>query len=133
MGILATVASAVQRLFGEIAQEVADECGVIRRQRKFTGPSLARTFVLGFLQHPRASDEQLAQVAGHLGVAVTPQAIDQRHTPQLAEFLRRLFTRATQVAVGSEKVLAPLLRRFTRVIVLDSSTIRLPDAVADEF
>jgi hypothetical protein len=94
---------------------------------------LARTFVLGFLQHPRATAEQLAQVAGQLGVPVTPQAIDQRRTPQLAEFLRRLFARAAQVVVGSERVLAPLLGRFRRVIVLDSSTIRLPDAVAGEF
>ncbi len=59
MGILAKVGDALQRLFGEIAQQAADETGVIERVRKFTPQSLARTFVLGFMRDPKASDEKL--------------------------------------------------------------------------
>lgn len=133
MGILTKVGTALQRLFGDIAQKAADDSGVIQRTRKFTGLSLARTFVLGFLNHPRASDEKLAQMAVECGADVTPQAIDQRHTPRLVDFLKRLFRGATQMIVGSDRSLAPILERFTGVWVLDSSTITLPDEMAAEY
>jgi hypothetical protein len=96
MEILAKVASALQGVFGPLARPAADECAVIQRQRKFTALSLARTFGPGFLQHPHATDEQLAQRAGHQGLAVTPQAIEQRHTPRWVAFLRALFVKATR-------------------------------------
>ncbi len=133
MGILAKVGAALQRLFGEIAENAADESGVIQRKRKFTGLSLARTFVLGFLQNPEASDEELAQMAVQNGAEVTPQAIDQRHTPKLADFLQKLFCWGTKLVVGSDKALAPILERFTSVTVLDSSTITLPDSMQEHF
>src|SRR5436309_1691796 len=107
MPILGTVSAALQRLFGDIASTAAEASGVIQRQRVITGVSLARTFVLGFLHKPEASDEQLAQMAGQCGAPVTPQAIAQRHSPQLVDFLRRLFEGAVQVVVGSDRTLAP--------------------------
>jgi hypothetical protein len=133
MGILAGVGVALQRLLGEIAETAAAESGVIQRTRKFTAISLARTFVLGFLQTPKASDEKLAQIAVQCGTAVTPQAIEQRHTPRLVDFLERLFRGATKLVVGSDRALAPILERFTTVTVLDSSTISLPDEMQERF
>jgi hypothetical protein len=133
MGIVVKVGEALQRLLGEIAETAAAESGVIQRTRKFTALSLARTFVLGFLQTPTASDEKLAQMAVQCGAAVTPQAIEQRHTPQLVDFLERLFRGATQLVVGSNQALAPILERFTTVTVLDSSTISLPDEMQGQF
>jgi hypothetical protein len=133
MRIVATAGAALQRVFGDLAQVAADATGVIQRRRVFTGLSLARTFVLGFLQHPAASAEDLAQVAAQCGAAVTPQALDQRQTPQLVAFLKRLFQDATQRVVGVDRPLAPLLERFPAVIVLDSTTIPLPDCAKDEY
>lgn len=133
MEILAKVGGALQRLLGEIAETAAAESGVIQRMRKFTPASLARTFVLGFLQTPAASDEKLAQMAVQCGAAVTPQAIEQRHTSRLVDFLERLFRRATQLVVGSDEALAPILERFSAVTVLDSSTISLPDQMQQRF
>ena len=83
MEIIGKVSQALQRLLGECAAEAAEVTGVIVRQRKFTAVSLARTFVLGFLKKPAASDEDLARMAVQCGAAVTPQAVEQRHTPQL--------------------------------------------------
>jgi len=133
MGILAKVGGALQRLFGEIAQAAAAESGVIQRKRKFDPVALAKTFVLGFLQNPRASDEQLAQMAAQCGAAVTPQAIEQRHTPKMVDFLEKMFRGATQTVVASNRVLAPILERFRKVILLDSSTISLPDEMEEKY
>jgi hypothetical protein len=122
MSIIAKVAAALQQLFGDCATQAAHQSRVIVRQRRFTPLALARTFVLGFLKHPNASAEQLAQTAAQAGAAVTPQAIDQRQTPKLVQFLQELFCRATQIVVGADQALAPLLERFTRVLVLNAST-----------
>jgi hypothetical protein len=131
--IISRVGSALQDLFGNIAEEVGRATGIIVRKRKFTALSLARTFVLGFLRNPEASDEELARIAVQCGADVTPQAVDQRHSPKLVAFLKELFCRATKMVVGSDKALAPLLERFTSVIVMDSSTIGLPDSVRQEY
>lgn len=134
MEILVKVGVALQGLFGGLAQAAADESGLIVRTRKFTPLSLARTFVLGFLKDPKASDEKLAQMAAQCGAAVTPQAIEQRHTPKLVDFLQKLFCAASkEIVVGADKALAPILERFTRVTVLDSSTITLPDKMQQQF
>jgi hypothetical protein len=133
MGILAKVGSALQQLFGDIAETAAKESGVIKRQRKFSALSLAQTFALGFLNDPKSSDEKLAQFAVNCGIAITPQGIEQRHTPQMVDFLQKLFQKATQVLVGSSKSLAPILERFSIVTVLDSSTITLPDELQEQY
>lgn len=133
MGILARAGAAVQELFGPCAEAAAAATGVIRRKRKFTGLALARTFVLGFLRDPKATDEELAQIAAQCGVEVTPQAVDQRHTPALVRFLEALFRAGAQRVVGSDRSLAPVLERFASVTVLDSSTIQLPDGMGGQF
>jgi Transposase DDE domain len=133
MGIITKVTAAVQALFGAMAEEVAQEHPVVLRQRKFSTATLAQTFILGFLAKPRASDEELAQTAALCGVEVTPQALEQRHTTRLADFLEALFRRATQCLVKSQKSLAPLLARFPAVLILDSTTTTLPDALRERF
>lgn len=133
MSIVAKVGGAVQQLFGAFTQEAAELSGVIIRRRQFTGSSLARTFILGFLRKPDASDEDLAQIAAQCGTPVTPQAVGQRYTPRLVKFLEGLFRKATTRVVGSDRALAPILERFRRVVVLDSTTITLPDALREQF
>jgi hypothetical protein len=133
MHSIAKVGSALQHLFGAAAEEAAQASGVIKRQRKFSALSLAKTFVLGFLAKPDASDEDLARMAVQVGAEVTPQAVEQRYTPCLEQFLKDLFGKATQSVVGSDRALAPLLERFTSVIIQDSSTIVLPDDLKEEY
>jgi len=125
--------SALQQLFGPLADEAGRQAGVIRRRRKFTPLSLARTFVLGHLQNPRPTDEQLAQIAVQADADVTPQAVAQRKTSHLVGFLEGLFRKASAVVVASNRALAPLLERFTSVTVLDSTTITVPEELAERF
>jgi hypothetical protein len=133
MGIVAKVGAMLQRLFGTIPDEAAEASGVIQRKRKFTGVSLAKTFVLGHLQNPEASDEELAQIAAQCGADVTAQAIEQRHTPRMVKFLEVLFREATKLVIETDKSLAPILERFSSVPVLDSSTVTLPISMKEQF
>ena len=133
MQIVTQVTQVMQRIFGIEAERVAAVTGVIKRKRKFTAATLARTFVMGFLQKPNASIDDLAQMSGTCGVSVTPQAIEQRFTPALAKFLEGLLFVAVGQLVCAQHAVVPLLQRFTGVFLLDSTTISLPAALAKVF
>ena len=133
MEMLSKVGEAMQRLLDPVADAVAERTNVIQRKREFTSMSLAMTFVLGYLWKPRASLEDLAKMAMHCGVMVSPQAVDQRRTHRLVDFLEQLFHESLKIVVASHESLAPLLARFTQVIVADSSTVTLPDSLRKRF
>lgn len=133
MQILAKVGAAFQRLFGSVVDEVAQRTNVIQRRREFSPMSLAMTFVLGYLGKPKASVDDLAKIAVQAGAVVTPQAVDQRRTPRLVEFLEQLFRECVKIVVTSSHSLAPLLERFPSVTLLDSTAIALPDSERAKF
>jgi hypothetical protein len=133
MEMVAKVGAALQQLLGPIAERVAEQTSVIQRRREFSPMSLAATFVLGYLWKPQASVDQLSKMAVQVGVEVTPQAVDQRRTPQLVTFLEQLFRESLLIVVASSRSLAPLLERFPSVTVLDSTSITLPDSQQEHF
>jgi hypothetical protein len=133
MPIVTRIARSLQSLLGPWAEEVARLVPVVKRRRKFSPATLAQSFVLGFLAKPHASDEDLARTAAHCGVAVSPQAIEQRFTDTMAAFLEALFGRAVRHLVRAERALAPLVERFPAVILQDSTSIALPDELRGRF
>lgn len=133
MGIFARIAQSMQDFFGTIAEQIASHAGLIQREREFSGRSLLATFVLTFLHKPKPKWDDFAVTAGQLGVFVTPPAIIQRISPELRDALRQWFDEAVGQVVQAVPRVTPLLRKFTAVVVGDSSTIQLCDALADEF
>jgi len=129
----ARTAAVLQGLLSTTAEEIGRACGLIQRQREFTASSLLSTFVLGFLQRPQPTWEFLALVARQCGAYVTPQAVLERVTPALRDSLRQLWQAALEGVVTSEARASPLLRKFTQVLIGDSTTIALADALAEEF
>jgi hypothetical protein len=116
-----------------LADAVAAEVPVVRRLRKFSPATLARTVILGVLAKPHASAKDLARTAERCGVLVTPQAVAQRFTDTLVTFLEALFRQAICHRVQADRTLAPLVDRFPAVHLLDSTSITLPAELADRF
>jgi len=133
MRIVKRVAAAVQTVFTSLSREVGEASGIIKRRRKFDASTLAQTLVFGFLQNPRAKDEDLARMAAVCGVPVTPQAIEQRFTWVLVHFLRQLLEATVKEVVKAPPVLIPLLKKFNGVYVHDSSAIALPQEMAEQY
>lgn len=131
--MLAKVGAALQQLLGPVVEEASARTGVIQRRREFSPMSLAMTFVLGHLWKPRASVADLANMAVQVGAKVTPQAVDQRRTPQLVRFLEHCFRESLSIVVASSRSLAPLLERFTNVTVIDSTCLTLPESEQEHF
>ena len=69
-------------------------------------------------------------MAGSVGVAISPQGLEQRFTPAAARFLLRLLETAVTEIVTADPVAVPLFQRFHGVYLLDSTTIVLPDDLA---
>ena len=120
----------MQNLLTTKADELAQATGFIRRKRQWTGASFAQALVFGWLDNPDASLGELTQTAAALGVTISPQGLDQRFTGTAVDFLRRLLQAGVETLITATPVALPLLRRFTAVTILDSSTIGLPEALA---
>ena len=128
------IAGTVQQVLTVTAEEVARREGFGQRHGKLAGARFAQTLVCGFLAHPEASLQDLAQVAAMVAEPVTPQAVDERFTPEAADYLEALLAAVVAKAVqSSEATAVEVLRRFPSVSVQDSTVIALPAIFEDRF
>ncbi len=130
MTTVADVTQALQALFTTTADRLARRSGFVQRASKLTGAAFVQALVFGWLANPQASVEALAQAAAAVGVAISAQGFDQRFTEAAAVFLEEMLAAAVQTVIAADPVAIPLLERFTAVVLLDSSTITLPAALA---
>jgi hypothetical protein len=109
MCTLAKLSEEMHRLLTSTANQVACETGFVQRAAKLTGAHFAQALVLGWLNNPAATLQQLAQMAGTVGVAISPQGIDQRCSATAATFLQRLVEAAVTTVISGESAPIPLL------------------------
>jgi hypothetical protein len=130
---IAHLVSTLQTTFTTLAEAADAELHYTKRPdlAKFSASTLLQTLVLGWLAHPDATVEHLAQTAARVGVEVSPQAIDQRFSFQTAALLRAVLVASVEQVVASDPVAIAVLQRFTDVRVQDSTTIVLPDELAE--
>jgi DDE family transposase len=135
MDVIRMVTAALQEQLGASLDDLARATDLVRRQRKFTGQSLLRVFVLTLLQKPDATTVDFAATAATLGLVLSDTAIAKRWQAgqPLIDFLRQALERALQRTVATQPGAAALLEQFTAVFLGDSSVISLPDELADLF
>jgi DDE family transposase len=133
MTTIPQVSRAMQHVLTTAAQSADTKLHYTKRpdQAKFSASTLVQTLVLGWLAHPDATVEQLSQSAARVGVDVTAQAIDQRFTLATAALLQQVLSASLQHLIASDGLSIPILQRFTGVRIHDSTTIVLPDALAE--
>ncbi len=135
MSTIPQVSQAMHDLLLTAAEAADDKLHFSKRpdRAKFTASTLTQTLVLGFLAHPDARIEQLTHTAARLGVDVSPQAIDQRFSFDTAALLREVLASSMHHLIAAERVAIPILQRFQGVRVHDSTTITLPDSLAEHW
>lgn len=131
MWTVTQVSTTLQKLITTTANQLARETGFVQRASKLTGAAFVQTLLFGWLNNPQATLQHLAQMAGTVGIAISPQGLDQRFTQTAARFLQRVLEAAVTHIVTAHPVAIPLLQRFQGVYLLDSSTIVLPDELAN--
>src|SRR6266566_5066348 len=81
------LAQTLQTVFTTTADAAARATGFVQRRSKLTGAAFVQALVFGWLANPHASIAALAQAAAVVGVAISPQGVDQRFTEAAAAFL----------------------------------------------
>jgi hypothetical protein len=131
MSSLPQVAEALQQVLGDVPTALARVSGFCQRRSKLSAATFVQTVVLGFLAHPTGSLHQLTQRAAECGVAISPQGLAHRFTPVAAALLRHVLDAALTQVIVADPVATGVLAKFPAVILLDSTTVALPDALAD--
>ncbi len=133
MGTIPHVATIIQTVLTTVADTAGQHTRFVQRPRraKLTGSTFAQTLVFGWLADPTASLDSLAQTAAAVGAPITAQALDQRFTPAAAACLQEVLAATLHHVVTAKPVAVPVLQRFPHVVVQDSSTIVLPNALAE--
>src|SRR5512147_3209858 len=104
MTSVAEIAQAMNRVLGEVGNAVARETGFTKRASKLSGAKFAQTTVLGWLNKPAATLDELSQTAASLGVAISAQGLDQRFTPAAAFLLERVLEQALSQVIAADPI-----------------------------
>ena len=131
MPTVAQVKERIQELLEERADDWDEKQVLSNGSANSAEPTLSRDG-LWTASRPGHSTEELATILGRRAVHISASGLCQRFTEEAATLLLRLLEEA--VALGLEAAdAAPvdLLARFDAVVIEDSSTIRLPDKLAD--
>lgn len=114
-------------------ERVARDCRFVQRSSKLTASITLKTLVLGFIQHPRASLNQLCQVCLDYGVLITPQGLDQRINGAAEAFVRQMLQRALIILRAKRQEVSEVLDQFSAVYFQDSTITSLPEALQAVF
>lgn len=127
------IAEKIHAFFGEAVAPIAHQTQFVRRTSRLDGLSFLKALVFGFIESPRASLNELAQVCFDLGVEISPQGLDERINAQSVAFLKTIFARAIEIFQNSLSLPLPILRQFTAIHIVDSSVKELPDSLVHEY
>lgn len=133
MTTIPQVSQAMQEVLTTAAEQADAKLHYTRRpdRAKFSASTLTQTLVWGWLAHPDASLEQLAQTAASLGLDVSPQAIDQRFSLPTAALLQQVLSASLLHLIEGPQIAIPVLQRFSAVLIHDSTTLVLPDCLSE--
>ncbi len=132
MANVSQIEQSLKQVLEERANVLARETGCIERQRKWSGADLVQMLVFGWLTHPDASLETLAETSAIREVYVSDTAVHKRFTESCAQFLHAVLEEMVSVLVYAEQPIPlELLHRFRSVVLEDSSSITLPKELAD--
>jgi hypothetical protein len=128
-----SVEQALESVLTSVANEAALVSGWQQRQRRLTGASFVQSLVWASLADARVTTEAWARMTGTVDTPVSGPALTQRCTPQAVELFERVLAAAVSAVVKSEPALPPLLGKVAGVYLLDSTTIRLPDTLRQQW
>jgi hypothetical protein len=119
----------LQKVLGDEAERCSRESQFVRRQSKVTGTGFATTVILGWLDNPKATLNELIQGSHQLGIAISESGLHQRFNDRAVVFLKSLLERSVKVLQERQRLPREVLQHFSQVNVLDSSIVTLPEAL----
>jgi hypothetical protein len=129
---LGEMGAKIVRFFGEAeVEQVARETKFVQRSSRLTGLGYLKALVFGYIENPKASLSDLAEVCADSEVKISPQGFDERINAASVSFLQTIFQQAMQVFQSQLKLVLPILDKFSGIQIVDSTVLALPAAMQD--
>jgi len=107
--------------------------GFVKRRSKMTAEVFAETMIIGLLDNPEASLNDLVQISAKLGVEISEPGLHGRINQASVVLLKSLLDSSLKYFAAQGRVPAEVVGQFSRIDVLDSTQITLPKALAPHF
>jgi hypothetical protein len=129
------IEEALREILGPEADERARQVGFVQRKRVdgVTGSNFVQTLVFEWLAKGDATLGQLTQMAQNCDLDISESGLSQRFTEPAAVFLQQILEKITSYVVQAEPADIALLKRFSAVVLEDSSVISLPSELEKEW
>ena len=114
-------------------QAIAQQSGFVQRTPKLNGPLFLQAMVFTGIEHEQATLKQFAQSCLDLGIEISEQGFDNRLGPQSVAFMAEMFSQAMEQFRNKLPLPLPILHQFSHIYILDSSSLALPENLADEY
>ena len=129
---LGDMGAKLMRFFSEAEVErVARETKFVQRSSRLTGLRYLKTLVFGYIENPKASLSDLAEVCADLEVKISPQGLDERIHAASVSFMQTIFQQAMQVFQSQLRLVLPILNKFSGIQIVDSTILALPEEMKD--
>jgi len=123
----------IQQYMHEVTHEHGVVSGFVKRQSKMTAEVFAQTMIVGLLDNPEASLNDLVQISAKLGVVISEPGLHGRINREGTALLKGLLDSSLKHFAAQGTVPAEVMQHFTGVDILDSTQITLPKALATCF
>jgi hypothetical protein len=123
---LSKIGKTVISFFNTTATKLGAAVNFVRRKSKLTSKLFAECLVMACLSNPHVTLEDMCQLIKKRRVKITKQGLHQRFNLEATEFMKALFEESLQQFKTEKREVIGLLKAFSSVIILDSSSVSLP-------
>lgn len=123
----------IQKVLVNYSQQANEWARFSQRQTQINAETFVQTLVLGWLQNPEASLNELAQSARELGLRLSGSALHERIGPEAVMLLAGVLKLALDDLRTPCPLPLTLLRQFRGIYITDSTQIALPSSMAALF
>lgn len=125
------LAKKMQDVLKTKADELAWETGFMERERVLTGSSFVVGLVSGWQSNPQMSLAGLSQAISNAGTPISRQGLHERFTAAAVELMRGVLEESLQALVSGTPLTSGIIGRFSRVELVDSSIVTLPNTLSN--
>ena len=134
MTSLSKMVKEITKIFKKNAEKLAVNSKFKQRDSKLTPEAFLITFVIGQLINPESTLEDICSLLlKHYQISITKQGLEQRFNEPCAEFVKLIFNNLLNCFAENNLKMPDILKKFTKVELLDSSVVSLPEVLSNAF
>lgn len=126
---LTNLVTSVIKHFNNSVDELNAQIKFVKRKSKLTAKAFLGSLVICCLSNPKASLEGMCSFAKMRGTRISKQGFHQRFTTDAVILMQKFFQKSIEQFKAENCDKFDLLKSFSSVEIIDSSTITLPESL----